>query len=216
MCKRRRVFYACFHEDYDVTPPRAILYCNQAKAIASEGGSSDDSNVQPCAAASTLPLTATADFYAGIVRSVPCEACAAQGVRPRLENPSQSVITPRQAAGASGDETGSRHDNPGVNPLIAMLEDIVRLHAETDVFDFDWDEDNHPLSDPLRVADDPTDGGQSSGTSGSASGSFYSDAETEFDGAGQDFQLYDGEDEFADELKEIGSKNGEPPSSKKH
>ncbi|XDG05043.1 hypothetical protein ABKA04_004658 [Annulohypoxylon sp. FPYF3050] len=75
MCYIRRVFYSCLHEDYDVTPPRAILYCR--KVVPNIGSSrSASSAVKPCMSAHTLPLTRRADVYARIVRSNLCEVCA--------------------------------------------------------------------------------------------------------------------------------------------
>ncbi|KAI1456293.1 hypothetical protein F4805DRAFT_476071 [Annulohypoxylon moriforme] len=232
MCNRRRVFYACLHEDNDVTPPRSILYCS--RAVANEGTSSTNGSVRPCAAPSTLPLTGRSDFFAGIVRSGPCENCVDTlsyiNSIPPPPPPNQEILLPAVSAvftdsvaaysapAWAPNHYGSSNGADSSNALGGFKETTERERQEgANLFDFDWDNDNRDLPDSTYFtnASNSTNNSQSSGTSGARDGRLlfngivYSNEPTQSGTEMQDFQLYDG-DEFADELEEVkgGNNNG--------
>ncbi|KAI1204074.1 uncharacterized protein F4807DRAFT_466048 [Annulohypoxylon truncatum] len=243
MCRVRRVFYSCLHEDYDVTPPRAILYCSWAVPNV---GSSSSSGVRPCASVQVLPLTDRDDVFAGIVRSVPCDVCAGlpgpgnDGTtyyrNPWLVPPMVAAEAAEAEAGPEvesnepvGQESASHDDNDvDIDTLLERL-DAASLQDELDVFDFAWDGDNRQVAESAGIEDasnatgNPTDNGQPIGTPGSGEGPFYSNGETDLNQEIQsatrelqDLQLYDEQEEgqeFADELNEIGSDTGKETST---
>ncbi|KAI0832191.1 hypothetical protein F5Y06DRAFT_281256 [Hypoxylon sp. FL0890] len=207
MCYRRRVFFSCLHEDLDVTPPRSLLFCHDAKPsensdINRDGDGDGDSssscsssNLKPCAAVDTLPLTSKLDYGSGVIRSEPCEACAADtGFRPHNRTVSE---VRREREDEDGRESTSRNGSFGLTDTTPEDTAEQEEEEEDDIFVFDWDGDNSLLSDPRREA------GRSSE---SADGVDPFPIGQTFVKTVRDFQLYDDEDEFADELKEIGSK----------
>ncbi|KAI1139221.1 hypothetical protein F5Y05DRAFT_381182 [Hypoxylon sp. FL0543] len=188
MCHRRRVYFSCLHEDHDVTPPRPLLFCHDAKP--SESGDVNSNafgNLKPCAPIETLALTSKLDLLGGVVRSEPCEACAAD----------------TGDDGTTSNAQGRCEGEDGSESTFTASEDRTEPEEDEDLFAFDWDGDNGFLPNPPRAAEGPVGGNQSSE---SAHGANAPAMESTYVGTEQDFQLYDGEDEFADELREISSK----------
>ncbi|KAI0886494.1 uncharacterized protein GGS22DRAFT_198916 [Annulohypoxylon maeteangense] len=225
MCHRRRVFYACLHEDTDVTPPRSILYCGHA--VPSQG-SSANTNVRPCMPASLLPLTDRTDFFASIIRPVPCEICATNTSHISLQ--SQPLTSPtlpieRMVPGDTpGRETSnSRGSNVNFSYHLSALDRIMgRQEQSVEEFDFSWYENKHHDTDSANLGKPSisTTNDKPYGIFGPSDISFRSNKETdsieETPSATelQDFQLYDGENEFADELEEVRCVKEKEPSSK--
>ncbi|KAI0114254.1 hypothetical protein F4776DRAFT_638819 [Hypoxylon sp. NC0597] len=195
MCRRRRVYYSCLHEDHDVTPPRSLLYCPDAKptegSSSNSNSDSDDSSLKPCAAIETLPLTSKLDLLGGVVRSGPCEACAADTGQHGMPPHNRTI-----------EESASSNGNTAIQDNAPK--DTMEPQEEDDVFVFDWDvEDDGLLSDPRGST---RESARKSRVSGLANGAKATVKGSASNGIEHDFQLYDGDDEFADELKEISSK----------
>ncbi|KAI1442848.1 hypothetical protein F5Y02DRAFT_420616 [Annulohypoxylon stygium] len=149
MCYNRRVFYSCLHEDFDVTPPRAILYCR--KVVPDVGSSrSASSSVKPCRSAYTLPLTARADVYARIVRSNICEFCAQlPGLFSNPEAWSQRRVLGEgivYGAPAKQEEEVVDDSKVDIDDLLAQLDEAAKEQQQREdeaaLFDDeDWDGD---------------------------------------------------------------------------
>ncbi|KAI1102135.1 hypothetical protein F4804DRAFT_353968 [Jackrogersella minutella] len=186
MCMRKRIFFSCYHEDNDVTPPWPLIYCSDAKP------SSSDGKPQACSAESTLPLTAKHDFFAGVIRAGLCDACAADARTgtllfrrpPMPETPALSSSSAYTFTGAGSKDSGAKE----------------RKSPPGSIFDFKFDADSHALLDLEKMTSKLTIGDPPAG------GLPYSEVGSLFGGTGKDFQLYDDKDEFADELQDIGSK----------
>ncbi|OTA55122.1 hypothetical protein K449DRAFT_438951 [Hypoxylon sp. EC38] len=213
MCCRRRVYYSCLHEDHDVTPPRSLLFCRNAKpSESSRNGrsrNSDDNStfgsLKPCAPLETLPLTSKLDLLGGVIRSGPCEACAADtghySMPLPLRNGTILIGHEREDRDGLTSSNGSSAAVPDTTP-----EDPDPMEPqEDDVFVFDWDmdDDNGTISTPPGLTREPA---RKDRFSGPVNGNKASVKGSASNGTEQDFQLYDGEDEFADELEEISSK----------
>ncbi|KAI0895219.1 hypothetical protein F4806DRAFT_92898 [Annulohypoxylon nitens] len=164
MCYIRRVFYSCLHEDFDVTPPRAILYCR--KVVPNIGSSrSASSSVKPCRSVYTLPLTRQADVYARIVRSNICEFCAQ--VPGLLSNPDawgqRRVLGEGMVYHAPEklEEEVVDDSKVDIDDLLARLDDTAREQQQREdeaaLFDDeDWDGDVQYLMGSAGI--EPTNG----------------------------------------------------------
>ncbi|KAF3067368.1 hypothetical protein GL218_08539 [Daldinia childiae] len=203
MCQRRRVYWACLHEDVNVTPPSPLLYCAKATPRTDAGGSGDSdsdgnrirhNDLKPCASADTLPLTAKHDLFNAVMHPESCEVCAAD-----------STTT----TGLSGQETITIDEEPSTRD--AGANDVENTHRdvigdfEEDMFDLDWIMDDHLVQESQRASGEVMAGEEQS--SGSTGGVWFPDAGPVSEG---DFQLYDDdEDRFIeDDMKDIGSKDG--------
>ncbi|KAI0845025.1 hypothetical protein F5Y00DRAFT_273399 [Daldinia vernicosa] len=200
MCQRRRVYWACLHEDVNVTPPSPLLYCAKATPRTDGSSSSGDRNgnsirhndLKPCASIDTLPLTAKHDLFDAVVRPESCEVCAADST----------------TTGLSGQETTTVDDGPltsdhGANNIENTHQDVPGVFDE-DMIDFDWIMDDPLLAEFQRAPREVVAGEEQS--SGSTNGVWFPDAGPVSEG---DFQLYDDEDRFIeDDMKDIGSKVG--------
>ncbi|KAI1413450.1 hypothetical protein F5Y13DRAFT_189357 [Hypoxylon sp. FL1857] len=188
MCLRRRVYFSCLHEDHDVTPPRSLIFCSDAKPSSDSSTSGD---LRPCAAAESLPLTSKHDFVGAIIRSEPCEACAAG--TGQYSFPLQSQTT--SEAHENKDRSIFTSSSDSATILSTASGDTAEPKDE-DLLQFYWDTNSGSVPDALGISGNPAGTDQPSG---------FSDGAQSFVTV-QDFQLYDGEDEFADELQEIGGK----------
>ncbi|KAI1397959.1 hypothetical protein F4819DRAFT_57579 [Hypoxylon fuscum] len=69
MCIRRRVYWACGHEDNDVTPPGPILFCHRAKKDKKYG------MMIACKALDKLPYIHSEDAFGAVRHDQSCEDC---------------------------------------------------------------------------------------------------------------------------------------------
>ncbi|KAI0122700.1 hypothetical protein F4814DRAFT_218478 [Daldinia grandis] len=202
MCQRRRVYWACLHEDVNVTPPSPLLYCAKATPRTDGGSSSSDSDgnsirqndLKPCASVDTLPLTARHDLFTAVMHPDTCDVCAAD-----------STTT----TGLSGQETTAVDDelstSDGRANYVENAHRDVTGVSEDDMVDLDWIMSEYSLQESQGASREVMAGEeQPSGSTG----------EVWFPGAGAasegDFQLYDDdEDRFVEyDMKDIGSKDG--------
>ncbi|KAI0007703.1 hypothetical protein F4779DRAFT_619303 [Xylariaceae sp. FL0662B] len=73
MCKIRRVYFSCGHEDTDVTPPGSILACENAVATG---------NYCP---EESMGRTAHNAWYDAVRRDRPCIPCERRQIREQLD-----------------------------------------------------------------------------------------------------------------------------------
>ncbi|KAI2635731.1 hypothetical protein GGS26DRAFT_510547 [Hypomontagnella submonticulosa] len=182
MCLRRRVYFKCLHEDNDVTPPRQLLYCDEAKS------QKDDGVLAPCAAADTLPYTETHDFFSAVMRTQHCEACKARPL-------------PFTQTYFTQEESSPGHDGTGSSTGASSSQD-PKCARGSDVFDFDWDLDNNLLLPPRRPPKTTNKPARDNRLLILGAGAGLSDAGPVSSVSVEDFQLFDDEDE----LEDIGSK----------
>lgn len=135
MCRGRRVFFACLHEDHDVTPPRQIIYCERAEL-------QSDGTKKPCIPEPILPLTGLDDFASGLLCTEYCPSCQ------------DSSIAHRRATDTSmfGSSIDSRmldlpRDVTIGTPLSTIPEEPAAAppppEPAKDPFKFDWDIDKY-------------------------------------------------------------------------
>ncbi|KAI2779966.1 hypothetical protein F4815DRAFT_471741 [Daldinia loculata] len=199
MCQRRRVYWACLHEDVNVTPPSPLLYCANATPRTDAGSGDSDGNsirhndLKPCASVDTLPLTAKHDLFNAVMHPDSCEVCVADST----------------TTGLSGRETITIDDEPstgddGANNIENYHQDAIGV-SEEDMFDLDWIIDDHLLQESQRTFREVVAGEEQ--PPGSIDGVWFPDAGPVSEG---DFQLYDDDDDrfVEDDMKDIGSKDG--------
>ncbi|KAI1377886.1 hypothetical protein F4677DRAFT_458619 [Hypoxylon crocopeplum] len=203
MCKGRRVFWACFHEDYNYTPPRKIFYCFDAKR-------NKDGTRSPCTDG-ILPLTGETDYFSGIVRDERCAECTDDAPSSLF---SEETATDNTSSSLFGDAT--RHVSSSLfsgtpsNDAPSSLFGDETPHVSQgrtgsqrgDAFTFNWD-----TSELFKDTSDSATGSGSIGlgifTSSSSAGLGSSSSDIRYPPAmsGRDFQLFDDEDED-DDLKD--------------
>ncbi|KAG4219239.1 hypothetical protein PC116_g32281 [Phytophthora cactorum] len=204
MCQRRRVYWACLHEDVNVTPPSPLLFCAKATPRTNrDGGGGGDadgnsirqSDLKPCASIDTLPLTAKFDLFNAVMHPESCEVCTA-------DNNSITDLSGQETI-AENNETSTSQD--GANSTENIHQDAAEVSKE-DPSDLHWIMDDRLFPESPRRAS----GGLSTGeeqSSGSTSGDWFRDAGPVPEG---DFQLYDDDEEdrfvIEDHMKDIGSK----------
>ncbi|KAI0381381.1 hypothetical protein F5Y04DRAFT_81231 [Hypomontagnella monticulosa] len=190
MCLRRRVYFQCLHEDNDVTPPRQLLYCGKAQS------QDDTGDPAPCAAADTLPYTKTYDFSNAVMRAQECEACKARNI---------SWAQAYQAQGAANrGQSSSSHNRTIFNTHASSAQDPDDTW-EGDAFEFDWDLDDALRTTSQEPPNTTDDGVNDNQLFGLGAGTGLSNTGSTPSVTMEDFQLFDDEDEFEDEMEDISS-----------
>ncbi|KAI1657012.1 hypothetical protein F4813DRAFT_361284 [Daldinia decipiens] len=201
MCQRRRIYWACLHEDVNVTPPSPLLYCAKA-TLRTDGGSSDSdsdgnsyrhNDLKPCAPVDTLPLTAKHDLFNALMHVESCDVCTADSTNTDLSG--QETITV--------DDELSMSDG-GANDIENAHQDVLGFSDE-DLIDLDWIMNDHLVQESQRASREVVVGEEQ--PFGSTDGAWFPDAGPVSEG---DFQLYDDDDDrfVEDDMKDIGSKDG--------
>ncbi|KAI1385760.1 uncharacterized protein F4822DRAFT_432612 [Hypoxylon trugodes] len=207
MCQLRRVYYGCGHEDLDVTPPRALIYCNaaQPRKRGSIGGLKGF--MKPCALVGDLSLTE--DRGLAIQRPGLCEACAAEA------NSSDNWLDSRDGIFGSNYQLvrpptppakPPRHRGSTLTSDRVSQDSANQLQRDAVKFPWNWTEEDPPelwvtATEPKRGSEDSSE---------SINGVDHSHTITNDPPVTiqWDFQLYESGDEFGDlELKDISNKD---------
>ncbi|OTB12227.1 hypothetical protein K445DRAFT_306047 [Daldinia sp. EC12] len=204
MCQRKRVYWACLHEDVNVTPPPPLLYCAKATLRTNRdggGGSNADGNsirqndLKPCASIETLPLTAKFDLFNAVVHPESCEVCTA-------DNNSITDLSGQETI-AENNETSIGQD--GANSIENTYQDADEVSKEHPG-DLHWIMDDRLFPESPRHASGGSFAGEEQ-SSGSTGGDWFRDMGPASEG---DFQLYDDDEDdrfvVEDDMNDIGSK----------
>ncbi|KAI8964200.1 hypothetical protein F5Y11DRAFT_316880 [Daldinia sp. FL1419] len=196
MCQRRRVYWACLHEDINVTPPSPLLYCAKATPRAngasdrdSDGNSIRHNDLKPCASVDSLPLTAKHDLFNAVMRPENCEACAAD---------STTGLSDQEAETDNHDLSTAYQDANSIKDVYRDTEEAT----DEDIDGLEWIMSNYSLQESERESTEVRE----RQSSGSTDGAWFPDAGPMPEG---DFQLYDDDDDdrfVEDDMEDIGSK----------